>query len=204
MAKNEPAPAAATGHQTFSSLKDVENDARQRMEKALGDFQHSMTSIRTGRASVHLLDNVRVDYYGTPTPVNQVANLHVPEPGLITVQPWDVSQIAAIEKAIRAAELGVNPSNDGKVVRIPVPPLTEERRKELVKKLHGVAEDHRVALRNIRRDSNEHIKKLSKDKKITEDDDRRGHDEMQKLTDSYIQKLDQAAKSKEKEILEIR
>jgi ribosome recycling factor len=200
--KNEPA-AAATG-QTFNSLKDVENDARQRMEKALGDFQHSMASIRTGRASVHLLDNVRVDYYGTPTPVNQVANLHVPEPGLITVQPWDVSQIAAIEKAIRAAELGVNPSNDGKVVRIPVPPLTEERRKELVKKLHGVAEDHRVALRNIRRDSNEHIKKLSKDKKIAEDDDRRGHDEMQKVTDSYIQKLDQAAKMKEKEILEIR
>jgi ribosome recycling factor len=203
MAKNEPAAAAATG-QTFASLKDIENVARQRMEKALGDFQHSMASIRTGRASVHLLDNVRVDYYGTPTPVNQLANLHVPEPGLITVQPWDVSQISAIEKAIRAAELGVNPSNDGKVVRIPVPPLTEERRKELVKKLHGVAEDHRVALRNIRRDSNEHIKKLSKDKKITEDDDRRGHDEMQKLTDSYIQKLDQAAKTKEKEILEIR
>jgi ribosome recycling factor len=200
--KNEPA-AAATGH-TFSSLKDVENAARQRMEKALGDFQHSMASIRTGRASVHLLDNVRVDYYGTPTPVNQLANLHVPEPGMITVQPWDVSQISAIEKAIRAAELGVNPSNDGKIVRIPVPPLTEERRKELVKKLHGVAEDHRVALRNIRRDSNEQIKKLSKDKKITEDDDRRGHDEMQKLTDGYIQKLDQAAKAKEKEILEIR
>jgi ribosome recycling factor len=200
--KNEP-EAATTGH-TFTSLKDVENSARQRMDKALGDFQHSMASIRTGRASVHLLDNVRVEYYGTPTPVNQLANLHVPEPGLITVQPWDVSQISAIEKAIRGAELGVNPSNDGKIVRIPVPPLTEERRKELVKKLHGVAEDHRVALRNIRRDSNEQIKKLSKDKKITEDDDRRGHDEMQKLTDSFIQKLDQAAKGKEKEILEIR
>lgn len=199
--KNEPAPAA-TGH-TFTSLKDVENAARQRMEKALGDFQHSMASIRTGRASVHLLDNVRADYYGTLMPLNQMATLHA-EASLITVQPFDVSQIGAIEKAIRTAELGVNPQNDGKIIRIPIPPLNEERRKELVKKLHGVAEDHRVALRNIRRDSNEHIKKLSKDKKITEDDDRRGHDEMQKLTDGYIQKLDQAAKGKEKEILEIR
>jgi ribosome recycling factor len=136
--------------------------------------------------------------------VNQVANLHVPEPGMITITPWDVSQIGPIEKALRAAELGVNPSNDGKMIRIPIPPLTEERRKELVKKLHGVAEDHRVALRNIRRDSNEHVKKLAKEKKIAEDDDRRAHDETQKLTDSYMLKLDQAAKAKEKEILEIR
>jgi ribosome recycling factor len=202
MAKNEPAAAAATG-QTFASLKDVENAARQRMEKSLSDFQNSMASIRTGRASVHLLDNVRAEYYGTMMPLNQLATLHA-EASLLTVQPFDVSQIGAIEKAIRTAELGVNPQNDGKVIRIPIPPLNEERRKELVKKLHGVAEDHRVAFRNIRRDSNEHIKKLSKDKKITEDDDRRGHDEMQKLTDSYIQKLDQAAKAKEKEILEIR
>jgi len=202
MAKNEPAAAAATG-QTFASLKDVENAARQRMEKSLTDFQNSMASIRTGRASVHLLDNVKADYYGTLMPLNQMATLHA-EAALITVQPFDVSQIGAIEKAVRTAELGVNPQNDGKLIRIPIPPLNEERRKELVKKLHGVAEDHRVAFRNIRRDSNEHIKKLSKDKKITEDEDRRGHDEMQKLTDSYIQKLDQAAKAKEKEILEIR
>ena len=202
MAKNEPAAAAATG-QTFASLKDVENAARQRMEKSLTDFQNSMASIRTGRASVHLLDNVKADYYGTLMPLNQMATLHA-EAALITVQPFDVSQIGAIEKAVRTAELGVNPQNDGKLIRIPIPPLNEERRKELVKKLHGVAEDHRVAFRNIRRDSNEHIKKLSKDKKITEDEDRRGHDEMQKLTDSYIQKLDQAARAKEKEILEIR
>lgn len=188
----------------MNTVKEIETNARQRMEKALEDLQHAMATIRTGRASVHLLDNVRVDYYGTPTPVNQVANLHVPEPGLITITPWDVSQIGPIEKAIRAADLGVNPANDGKMIRIPVPPLNEERRKELVKKLHGVAEDHRVALRNIRRDSNEHVKKLSKEKKITEDDDRRAHDEMQKLTDGYMQKLDQAARSKEKEILEIR
>ena len=202
MAKNEPAAAAATG-QTFASLKEIENAARQRMEKSLSDFQNSMASLRTGRASVHLLDNVRADYYGTMMPLNQMATLHA-EASLITVQPFDVSQIGSIEKAIRTAELGMNPQNDGKIIRIPIPPLNEERRRELVKKLHGIAEDHRVAFRNIRRDSNEHIKKLSKDKKITEDDDRRGHDEMQKLTDSYIQKLDQAAKAKEKEILEIR
>ena len=188
----------------MDTVKDIESSAKQRMDKALDDLQHAMATIRTGRASVHLLDNVRVDYYGTPTPVNQVANLHVPEPGLITITPWDTSQIGPIEKALRNAELGVNPSNDGKMIRIPIPPLTEERRKELVKKLHGVAEEHRVAIRNIRRDSNDHVKKLSKDKKINEDDDRRAHDEMQKLTDSYMLKLDQAAKAKEKEILEIR
>ena len=199
--KNEPAAAAPA---QFNSARDVESSAKQRMDKALSDLQHAMASIRTGRANVHLLDNVRVDYYGTPTPVNQVGNVHAPEPGMITVQPWDTSQIGPIEKAIRAAELGVNPSNDGKTIRIPIPPLTEERRKDLVKKLHGVAEDHRVAIRNIRRDSNDQVKKLAKDKKINEDEDRRSHDDLQKLTDSYIQKLDQAAKAKEKEILEIR
>ena len=188
----------------MNTVKEIETSAKQRMDKALEDLQHAMATIRTGRASVHLLDNVRVDYYGTPTPVNQVANLHVPEPGLITISPWDVTQIGPIEKAIRAADLGVNPSNDGKVIRIPIPPLNEERRKELVKKLHGVAEEHRVAIRNIRRDSNEHVKRLFKDKKINEDDDRRAHDEMQKLTDGYMSRLDQAARTKEKEILEIR
>ena len=188
----------------MNTVKEIETAAKQRMEKALEDLQHAMATIRTGRASVHLLDNVRVDYYGTPTPVNQIGNLHVPEPGMITVTPWDVSQIGAIEKAIRSADLGVNPSNDGKMIRIPIPPLNEERRRELVKKLHGVAEDHRVAIRNIRRDSNDHVKKLTKEKKINEDDDRRAHDEMQKLTDGYMQKLDAAARTKEKEILEIR
>jgi ribosome recycling factor len=188
----------------MNTVKDIETAARQRMEKALTDLQHAMATIRTGRASVHLLDNVRVDYYGTPTPLNQVGNLHVPEPGMITIQPWDVSQIGPIEKAIRTSDLGVNPSNDGKLIRIPIPPLTEDRRKDLAKKLHGVAEEHRVAVRNIRRDSNEHIKKLAKDKTISEDEDRRAHDEMQKLTDGYMQKVDQAAKAKEKEILEIR
>src|ERR1017187_1795073 len=137
----------------MNTVKEIEAAARQRMEKAVADLQHAMATIRTGRASVNLLDNVRVEYYGTPTPVNQLANLHVPEPGMITVQPWDVSQIAAIERAIRAADLGVNPSNDGKLIRIPIPPLNEERRRDLAKKLHGVAEDHRVSVRNIRRDA---------------------------------------------------
>jgi ribosome recycling factor len=174
------------------------------MEKALTDLQHAMATIRTGRASLNLLDAIRVDYYGTPTPLNQLANLHVPEPSLITIQPWDVSQIGGIEKAIRASDLGLNPSNDGKLIRLPIPPLTEERRKELVKRLHHVAEDHRVAVRNIRRDGNESCKKLLKDKKITEDEDKRAHDAIQKLTDTYMDKLDQAARNKEKEILEIR
>ena len=188
----------------METVKEIEANAKQRMDKALSDLQHAMSTIRTGRASVNLLDNVRVDYYGTPTPVNQLANLHVPEPALITVQPWDVSQIAAVEKAIRAGNLGLNPSNDGKIIRIPIPPLTEERRKELVKQLHSVAENHRVAVRNIRRDGNESVKKLLKDKSITEDDDRRAHDEIQKMTNDYMGKLDQAAKGKEKEILEIK
>ncbi|MGD1070897.1 MAG: ribosome recycling factor [Bryobacteraceae bacterium] len=188
----------------MNTVKEIEAGAKQRMEKALSDLQHAMATVRTGRASVNILDNVRVDYYGTPTPVNQVANLHVPEPGMITVQPWDSSQIGPIEKAIRIADLGVNPSNDGKIIRIPIPPLNEERRKDLAKKLHTIAEDHRVAIRNIRRDANEQIKKLAKEKKIAEDEDRRGHEETQKMTDAYMLKLDQAAKAKEKEIMEIR
>jgi ribosome recycling factor len=189
---------------SFNSVKDVEAHAKARMEKALSDLSHEMASIRTGRASVSILDQIRVDYYGTPTPLNQLANLHVPEPSLITIQPWDVSQIGAIEKAIRVSDLGLNPANDGKIIRLPIPPLTEERRKELVKKLHAAAEHHRVSIRNIRRDGNESVKKLLKDKKITEDEDKRAHDEMQKVTDVYMGKVDQAAKAKEKEILEIK
>jgi ribosome recycling factor len=200
--KNEPhATSAAT---MFQSVKEVEASAKSRMEKVLGDLQHDMANIRTGRASVSLLDQVRVDYYGTPTPVNQLATLHVPEASLLTLQPWDASQIGAIEKAIRSADLGLNPSNDGKLIRVPIPALTEERRKELVKKLNHVVEDHRVAMRNIRRDGNEAVKKLLKDKLISEDDERRALDEIQKMTDTHIQKLDAAAKGKEKEILEFK
>jgi ribosome recycling factor len=187
-----------------ASLKDVEQQARTRMEKAKSDLQHELASIRTGRASLALLDHVRADYYGTLTPLNQLATLGVPEPNLITVQPWDVSQIGVIEKAIRSADLGLNPSNDGKIVRVPIPPLTEERRKELVKHLHGVLENHRVGVRNIRRDANETVKKLLKDKKITEDDDKRAHDDIQKMTNRAIEDIDQIGKVKEKEILEIK
>jgi ribosome recycling factor len=197
-------PHSAPNGPSFNSVKDIEASSKSRMEKAMGDLQHAMATIRTGRASISLLDNIRVDYYGTPTPLNQIGNLHVPEPTLITVQPWDVSQIGAIEKAIRASDLGLNPANDGKLIRIPIPPLTEERRKELVKRLHTVAEDHRVAIRNIRRDANEAAKKLLKDKKIAEDEERRGLDEIQKMTNGYMDRLDQAAKNKEREILEIK
>ena len=202
--KSQPQGAAAPSQHQFQTVKEAESQSKSRMEKVLADFQHAMASIRTGRASVNLLDSVRVELYGVPSPLNHVATLHVPEPSLITVQPYDPSQIGIIEKAIRSADLGLNPANDGKIIRVPIPPLTEERRKELVKKLHHVAEDHRVALRNIRRDANEAVKKLLKDKLISEDDDRRAHDEIQKLTDGSIQKLDQAAKVKEKEILEIK
>jgi ribosome recycling factor len=188
----------------MQNIKEVEANAKTRMEKALTDLQHAISTIRTGRASVGIFDSLRVDYYGTATPLNQVANLHVPEPSLITIQPWDVSQIGVIEKAIRSSDLGLNPGNDGKIIRVPVPPLTEERRKEIVKRLHNVAEDHRVALRNIRRDANEHSKKLLKDKVISEDEERRGLDEIQKMTDSYIARLDATSKAKEKDILEVK
>jgi len=200
--KNEPHATQTSA--AFQSVRDIEANAKARMEKVLSDLQHEMASVRTGRASVNLLDNVRADYYGTPTPLSQMATLHVPDPTLITVQPWDVSQIGAIEKSIRAADLGLNPANDGKLIRVPIPPLTEERRKELVKKLHHIAEDHRVAMRNIRRDANENLKKLLKDKSISEDDERRALEETQKLTDGSITKLDTAVKTKEKEIMEIK
>ena len=196
-------PQQEPAHQ-FKNVKEIENHARSRMEKVLLDLQHEMANIRTGRASVNLLDGVKVDYYGTPTPLNQVATLHVPEPFLITMQPWDSSLIGLIEKAIRNSDLGLNPGNDGKTIRVPIPQLTEERRKEFVKKLHHVAEDHRVSLRNIRRDANEQAKKLLKDKLISEDDERRGLEEIQKVTDGYMQKIDTAAKAKEKDILEVK
>jgi len=188
----------------FQSVKDVEAHAKARMDKVMSGLQHEMASIRTGRASVAIFDNLRVDYYGTPTPLNQVANLHVPEPTLITIQPWDVSQIGAIEKAIRSADMGLNPANDGKIIRVPIPALTEERRKEIVKKLHAVTEEHRVAARNIRRDANEHLKKLAKEKLISEDEEKRALEDVQKTTDAHIAKMDQAAKAKEKDILDIK
>jgi ribosome recycling factor len=199
----KPEPQAVTNH-NFQNVRDVESHARARMDKVLAGLQNDMAGIRTGRASVGIFDNLKVDYYGTPTPINQLANLHVPEATLITIQPWDVSQIGAIEKAIRGSDLGLNPANDGKIIRVPIPALTEERRKEIVKRLHHVAEEHRVSARNVRRDANEHLKKLLKDKLISEDDERRALEDVQKMTDGHIQKIDQMSKAKEKEILDIK
>jgi ribosome recycling factor len=200
MKQEQTAPPSST----FKSVKEVEANARTRMEKVLADLQHEMANIRTGRASIGILDSVRVDYYGSPVPLNQVAQLHVPEPNMITVQPWDTSTIGAIEKAIRNADLGFNPSNDGKLIRIPVPPLTEERRRELAKKLSHIAEERRVSMRNARRDANEELKKLLKDKVISEDEQRHALEAIQKLTDAEIGKVDSMAKAKEKEILELK
>ncbi len=185
------------------TTKEVEAETKTRMHKALEDLHREMATIRTGRASPTILDGIRVSYYGTPTPLNQLANMSVPEPSLIVIQPWDVSQIGAIEKAILASDLGLNPANDGKVIRLSIPALTEERRKELVKHLHHMVEQHRVAIRTVRREANEHLKLLEKDKKISEDDHHRSHDSVQKLTDGMITQLDEAGKTKEAEILEI-
>ncbi len=198
----QPEPAAPAT--AFKNVKEVESGARVRMDKVLADFQGEMAQFRTGRATIALLDSVRVDVYGSPAPLNQVAQLHVPEPAMITVQPWDTSTIPGIEKAIRNANLGVNPSNDGKIIRVPVPPLTEERRRDLAKKLSHVAEERRVSLRNIRRDANDHLKKMAKDKVISADEERQALDSSQKLTDAQIAKLDQVARAKEKEILEFK
>ena len=185
------------------ALKDVFGQLKTRMEKAVEDFRKEMASVRTGRASVHMLDGITVDYYGTQTPLNQMGNVSAPEPQMITVQPWDVSQLSAIEKAIRSSDLGLNPMNDGKLIRVPVPVLTEERRKDLVKHLHKLLEEHRTAIRNIRRDGNDGIKKAMKDKKITEDEERRALEELQKLTDDEIKKMEEMSKTKEKEVMSV-
>jgi ribosome recycling factor len=185
------------------SEKDVIRETRPRMETVVEDFRRKLASIRTGRAAVSILDNVVVDYYGTPTPLNQLASVHAPEPQLLTVQPWDQTQIGAVEKAIRAADLGLNPSNDGKLVRVPIPALTEERRKQLAKQIHDIAEDHRTAVRNVRRDANERLKKMLKDKTISEDAEHDALDEIQKLTNSYIGKIDELTRTKEQEVLSV-
>jgi ribosome recycling factor len=184
-------------------LNEVYAQAEKKMKDQVEHVRHNLATIRTGRASLSILDGVNVDYYGTPTPLNQVATLSIPDPTMIVAQPWDPSALAAIEKAILKSDLGLNPSNDGKVVRIPIPPLTEERRKELAKKVHVLAEEGRTHIRQVRRDANEHAKKLEKDKKISQDDGKRGLDHIQKLTDQYIKAIDDLAKKKEKEILEI-
>jgi ribosome recycling factor len=185
------------------TTKDEIAQIRKRMDKAIDDLRKELAAIRTGRASISILDHIQVDYYGTPTPVNQVAQLGTPDATLITVQPYDVSLIGPVEKAIRASDLGLNPSNDGRLIRIPIPPLTEERRKTLAKHVHKVLEEHRTAVRNIRRDGNEHMKKMLKDKAISEDDEKKALDEIQKLTDDIVKKLEDVAKAKEQEIMKV-
>jgi len=182
---------------------ELVDTTRGRMEKTINDLTRNLSSIRTGRASVHLLDQVVVNYYGTQTPINQLATLHVPEPSLITIQPWDISQIGEIEKAIMASSLGVTPSSDGRLIRLPIPPLTQERRQELARHVGSIAEDHRTALRNIRRDVNEKLKKALKDKKISEDEEYNTLKEVQKITDEYVANVGDLAAQKQQEILEI-
>jgi ribosome recycling factor len=185
------------------SEKDVIKETRPRMDAVIEDVRRKLATVRTGRAAVSLLDNVMVEYYGTPTPLSQMASVHVPEPQMLTVQPWDQTQLGAIEKAIRVADLGLNPSNDGKLVRIPIPPLTEERRKQLAKQVHEIAEEHRTAVRNLRRDANDRLKKMLKEKAISEDAERDGLEEIQKMTNTYIGKIDELMKNKEVEILSV-
>ncbi len=185
------------------AMKEIHADLKRRMDKAVADFQHHLVGLRTGRATAALLENVRVDYYGTPTPLNQVAQVSAPEPNMILVAPWDASLVKEIEKALRAPEHGFNPQSDGKQVRVPIPPMTEERRREVVKQLNKALEDHRTALRNVRRDGNESLKKLAKDKKVSEDDEKRAQDEVQTMLNDEIRRMEDLAKKKEAEIMQV-
>jgi ribosome recycling factor len=185
------------------ALKDTFTQLKTRMEKAVEDFRKELASQRTGRANVHMLDTIHVDAYGSQMPLTQVGNISAPEPNLITITPWDMSLMGAIEKSIRSSDLGFNPQNDGKVIRVPVPALTEERRKDMVKHLGKVLEEHRTAVRNIRRDGNDAIKKAMKDKKISEDEERGSLDQMQKVTDDEIKKMEEMLRVKEKEVMQV-
>jgi ribosome recycling factor len=189
---------------TIGTTKDAMAAARTRMEKAVDDFRKELATIRTGRANATLLDNVRVDYHGTPMPVNQLGTMTVPDATMIVIAPWDPSAVALIDKAIRTSDLGLNPTNDGKVVRVPIPSLTEERRRDLVKQLHKVLENHRTAIRNIRRDLKEAIEKLEKEKKISEDDKKRSLDELEKLSHAETKKIEDLSAAKEKEVMQIK
>jgi ribosome recycling factor len=184
-------------------IADVKSRAKGGMDKAVEALRHDLAKVRTGRASVTILDDVRIDYYGTPTPLNQVATLAVPEPRMITIQPWERKLIPEIEKAIHKSGLGLNPSSDGVLIRLAFPALTEERRKEMVKVVKKMGEEGKIAIRNARRDANEAVKKLLKDKAVSEDDEKRGEKEIQELTDDYIARIDKVVADKEKELLEI-
>ncbi|HEX8811287.1 MAG TPA: ribosome recycling factor [Terracidiphilus sp.] len=185
------------------ALKDLSADVKRRMDQAVTGFQSNLASVRTGRASVHMLDQVKIDYYGTPTPVSQMAQVSAPEAQLILIQPWDPSVIKEIEKALQTSDLGFNPQTDGKVIRVPIPPMTEERRRDVVKHLNKVLEEHRTAIRNVRRDGNDTLKKLAKDKKISEDEEKRALDEIQKLTDEEIKRMEEMSKRKEAEVMQV-
>ncbi len=185
------------------ALKPLSSDLRRRMDQSVADFQASLAATRTGRASVHMLDQIKVDYYGTLTPINQMAQVSAPEPQLITISPWDPSILKEIEKAIQSADLGFNPMSDGKLIRVPVPPMTEERRRDVCKHLNKVLEEHRTAVRNVRRDGNEALKKLAKDKKISEDDEKRALEEVQKMTDVEIRRMEELSQKKEAEVMQL-
>jgi ribosome recycling factor len=189
---------------TIATSKDALAQAKTRMEKAVEDFRKELGSVRTGRANVALLDHIRVDYHGTPMPINQLATLNVPDASSIVIAPWDPASVPLIDKAIRTTDLGLNPTNDGKVVRVPIPALTEDRRKDLVKHIHRVLENHRTAIRNIRRDIKEGVEKLEKEKKISEDEKKRSLEELEKVTHSETKKIEDLSAAKEKEVLEIK
>jgi ribosome recycling factor len=185
------------------ALKSLSGDLRRRMDQSVSDFQANLAATRTGRASVHMLDQVKVDYYGTPTPINQMAQVSAPEPQLIVISPWEPNMVKEIEKAIQTAALGFNPLSDGKVIRVPVPPMTEERRRDVCKHIKQVLEDHRTAVRNVRRDGNEALKKLAKDKKISEDEEKRALEEVQKITDAEIRRMEELSQKKEAEVMQV-
>src|SRR5271155_5324855 len=189
---------------TITTSKDALAQARTRMEKAVEDFRKELSGVRTGRANTALLDNVRVDYHGTPMPINQLGTLNVPDAATIVISPWDPAAVALVDKAIRLADLGLNPTNDGKVVRVPIPALTEDRRKDMVKHIHKVLENHRTAIRNIRREIKEGVEKLEKEKKISEDERKRSLDELEKVTHSETKKIEDLSAAKEKEVMEIK
>ncbi|MGA2559835.1 MAG: ribosome recycling factor [Terracidiphilus sp.] len=185
------------------ALKELSGDLKRRMDQAVATFQANLASTRTGRASVHMLDQVKVDYYGTPTPISQMAQVSTPEAQLILISPWDPTVLKEIEKALRTSDLGLNPQSDGKVIRVPIPAMTEERRRDVVKHLNRVLEEHRTAIRNVRRDGNDALKKLAKEKKISEDDEKRALEEVQKMTDEEIRRMEELSRKKEAEVMQV-
>jgi ribosome recycling factor len=185
------------------ALKGVSSDLKRRMDQSVTDFQANLAATRTGRASVHMLDAIKVDYYGTLTPINQMAQVSAPEPQMILISPWDPTIAKEIEKAIQTSDLGFNPISDGKVIRVPVPPMTEERRRDVCKHINKVLEEHRTAVRNVRRDGNEALKKLAKEKKISEDDEKRALEEIQKMTDGEIRRMEELSQKKEAEVMQV-